>query len=85
MKRVYVIRTSDDGTIGVYTNKKLVWDKLIELMNISGDKWTLFISTNSQPTPNYSNISKELKECRFATLYSSDRSSIDIEEFTVNR
>lgn len=85
MKKAYIIRTSEDGNLGIYTNKKKVYECIKKLMLDGWEDLTLYIDRNNKPEPTYQNISKELKKYSFATLHSKDKCIIDIEMFYVNR
>ena len=82
MTKVYVLRGSENGNLGVYSNKK----KLYEAMQASG--YCLVWSSGKPIT--YRDVCKALKDCWTVTYeeYGDDAfsrfSHLQIETFTVN-
>lgn len=83
--KVYLIRTSEDGTVGVYSNKKKVFESIQNLINVGYENVRIYNTHEDQPKPTYQNICKELKDGWFLTLYGNGNTTITVETLIVNQ
>ena len=88
MKKVIVIRTSDDGVIAVASTKKRAWEIIKDYAGAYYDKVTDQFSENPSKPLNYNSFCKIMRENDFqgsGADLDADGTSIEAYWFTVNK
>ena len=92
MKKIYIVRGSEDGNIGAYSNIKRAFARAMDYMNQNGLVKTtvMFMQDTNPPTgkeapASYANVCKKLTDIGLVTIESNDRASVEIELFYLNQ
>ncbi len=78
MKKIYLVRGSEDGNLGVYSTMKLAYEEAVKYIK-GGEDHT--------PSISYSRVTKLFKEYRTVTIerIETNFGSVDIECFYLNQ
>lgn len=94
-KNVYVVRGSEDGILGVYTNKKLAYENAVSYLTQNDKASDLTITkikkdkdgqyTSKKIPATYQNVINVFKTNIHCSIDSSDDASVSIDEFILNK
>lgn len=77
MKKIYVVRGSEDGNIGVYSNMKLAYNKASSYVKNSCEPDTKILS--------YSQVCSEFRSVDSVSLHDESGINAEIELFGLNQ
>lgn len=88
MKTVYVVRGSEDGTLGVYTNIKKAYEMACKYLHEFSDQMTVSVWNKDKTglvdrKGSYSNVTKDMKQNSSVFIY-ANWLTVEISEFILN-
>ena len=90
-KKIYVVRGSEDGNLGAYSNVKRAHAKALEYLNQNGPVDAKVFFTTSDPqhlreaAATYANVAKKLSDIGYTDIEGESRTSVSIELFYLNQ